>query len=214
MFEPIKITSRKQVMYDALKEAMFAGKLSPGDALVELHLANEFGVSQATVREALLQLEHVGLIVKIPNKGTFVKEISQNEIRERNEIRICLEEMACLCALTKMNEGDFAALTQLITQMKEAIADDQPLLFTKSDMEFHQYVWEKSENEILYDTLTRIVTPLFYISFNIQQMKHWTQASELLASHEKYLETLMHNDKEKIKTLIIDHVKDSVRPMS
>ena len=135
MFEPIKITSRKQVMYDALKEAMFAGKLSPGDALVELHLANEFGVSQATVREALLQLEHVGLIVKIPNKGTFVKEISQNEIRERNEIRICLEEMACLCALTKMNEGDFAALTQLITQMKEAIADDQPLLFTKSDME-------------------------------------------------------------------------------
>ena len=59
----------------------------PGDPLRELHLARELGVSQATVREGLVQLERLGLVVRTPNIGTHVTKLSRQEIEERVELR-------------------------------------------------------------------------------------------------------------------------------
>jgi len=209
MFEPIKIISRKQILFSALKEAIFTGQLSPGDSLKELHLANQFDVSQAVVREALFQLEQVGLATKIPNKGTFVKKISENEIRERVLVRVCLEELACLRAVKKMQNNDFHQLAQYMTQMETAISQKQLLELTKIDLEFHQYIWKKSENEILCNTLTQIITPLFFISLNLQQIQHWTKITNILTMHENYLRALKSKNEGAIKKAISSHVKDT-----
>lgn len=209
MFEPIKIESRKQVLFNALKEAIFKGQLTPGDPLKEMHLATQFNVSQAVVREALFQLEQVGLITKIPNKGTIVKRISEKEIHERIIVRIQLEELACIDAVQRMQNEDYIKLNNFLIQMKEAISKKQFLKYTKIDLDFHQYIWKKSENEILYNTLTQIVTPLFFISFNLQQIQHWTESSYSITVHEKYLKSLKSGDKSKIKSAIISHVQDS-----
>jgi DNA-binding GntR family transcriptional regulator len=209
MFKPIKIESRKQVLFNALKDAIFKGQLSPGDPLKEMHLATQFNVSQAVVREALFQLEQVGLITKIPNKGTIVKIISEREIRERIIVRIHLEEFACIDAVQRMQNEDYEELNDYLIQMREAISNEKFLQYTKIDLDFHQYIWKKSDNKILSDTLTQIVTPLFFISFNLQHVQHWVEIIDSVAIHEKYLKSIKSGNKTQIKSTIISHVNDS-----
>jgi DNA-binding GntR family transcriptional regulator len=211
MFEPIKIESRKQVLYNNIKEVIFTGQLSPGDSLKEMHLATQFNVSQAVVREALFQLEQDGLTTKIPNKGTIVKTLSENEIQERILVRVCLEELACQSAAKKMVGDDFLELKKLLTQLEEAISKKQHLEQTKIDLAFHQYIWKKSNNKILFNTLTQIVTPLFFISFNLKEIKLWTKMSDLVTLHEKYLNAIKNGNKSKIKSAVASHVKDVIK---
>src|SRR3954471_16653208 len=57
---PVKSGSLRSLVVDSIREAILAGKLPPGTPLRAFLLARDLGVSQATVREALLQLEHKG----------------------------------------------------------------------------------------------------------------------------------------------------------
>ncbi|MPY87454.1 MAG: GntR family transcriptional regulator [Luteitalea sp.] len=59
--QPVKAGSLSRQVFEALRTAIFAGRFSPGDSLRELYLARDLNVSQATVREALAQLEQDGL---------------------------------------------------------------------------------------------------------------------------------------------------------
>lgn len=211
MFEPIEIVSRPTVLYNTLKDAIFSGQLSTGDALKELHLAKQFNVSQAVIREALFQLEQVGLVTKIPNKGTVVKMISDKEIYERLVVRFNLEELACSSAVSRMEDEDFSKLEKLIVQMNGAIEKEQLLDLTKLDLDFHQYIWKKSENEILYNTLTQIVTPLFFISFNMQNIQSWTKMSNIVTMHESYLTAIKNGNEKQIKSAISSHAQDSLK---
>jgi DNA-binding FadR family transcriptional regulator len=93
----------------------------------------------------------------------------------------------------------------------KAISQEQPLQITKNDLEFHQYIWKKSENNILYNTLTQIVTPLFYISLNMQNLQHWTtKMTSIVSMHEKYLSAIKNGGKKQINSAILSHARDSV----
>ena len=211
MFEPLEVISRKNALFNALKDAIFSGQLSSGDALKELHLAKQFNVSQSVIREALSQLEQVGLVTKIPNKGTVVKIMSDKENRERMAVRFKLEELACQFAIPYMQAKDFNQLQNYLNEMQVAILQEQPLQITKNDLEFHQYIWKKSKNNILYNTLTQIVTPLFYISLNMQNLQHWTtKMTSIVTMHEKYLNAIKTGDKKQINSAILSHARDSV----
>src|SRR5690349_1209969 len=96
--EPIRGGSLGGLVIDAIRDAIYNGRFQPGEPVRELALAHELRVSQTTVREALLQLEHDGLVVREANRGTRVTTLSESEIRERVEVRIVLETTAALDA--------------------------------------------------------------------------------------------------------------------
>jgi DNA-binding GntR family transcriptional regulator len=76
--EPLGVRIR-----NALLERIVSGHYRPGDRLVELHIAREFGSSQAPVREALRDLETAGLVTIRPRRGSFVNDYharTQHEI--------------------------------------------------------------------------------------------------------------------------------------
>src|SRR5438094_140785 len=73
---------------ERLRHAIYIGKLQPGEQLVELRIARQIGVGQSSVREALKELEHLGLVVKFPNRGTFVVKLSDEESRQFAYYRI------------------------------------------------------------------------------------------------------------------------------
>jgi len=95
---------------DAVRDAIFQGRFQPGDPLRELGLARDLRVSQATVREALLQLEQTGLVVRVPNKQTIVTQLSQQDLKERIIIRILLEEAAAVEAARRIGPKELEEL--------------------------------------------------------------------------------------------------------
>ena len=80
-FKSVKSQSLRECVEDRIRAAIFSGKLRPGDALREMHLARELQVSQATVREALLHLQHAGLVTRTPNAGTIVTHMMKTVLR-------------------------------------------------------------------------------------------------------------------------------------
>lgn len=93
-----------------LTERILAGQYQPGERLVELQIARELGVSQGSVREALRELEAARLVESEPHRGTRVRVVTLQEVRETYYARGVLEQAAAPAA-AKAFKGDVSRLT-------------------------------------------------------------------------------------------------------
>ncbi|RVC59173.1 GntR family transcriptional regulator, partial [Mesorhizobium sp. M4B.F.Ca.ET.088.02.2.1] len=80
----------------ALEEDIIFGRLAPGTRLVEDVLLGRFPVSRHTIRQALYQLEKLGVVTRERNKGAMVRRLSQEEVRQIYEVRELLQRQAAL----------------------------------------------------------------------------------------------------------------------
>src|SRR6185437_16142801 len=83
-----------EVVAGALRWAIITGELGPGVHLQEPVLAQKFGVSRVPVREALVRLEHEGLVRSEPRRGSFVIGFTASDVQEIYEIRQFIETHA------------------------------------------------------------------------------------------------------------------------
>ena len=83
---------------DQIQELILSGGYPAGAKLRQLHLAEQFGVSQAVVREALLEMQAIGLVRTIDNRGMYVSELNAQKLIEALQVREMLEALAArLC---------------------------------------------------------------------------------------------------------------------
>src|SRR3954471_15547160 len=95
-------TMLRDQIKDVLMQRILDGVYGPGARIVETRVAEEFGVSQAPVREALRALETPRLVAPQPCGGARVKELRQEEIAEIYPVRAALEEVAARAAAPRL----------------------------------------------------------------------------------------------------------------
>ncbi|KAA3663221.1 MAG: GntR family transcriptional regulator [Chloroflexi bacterium] len=167
--KPVSKTLRTEVK-EIIHDAIVSGVLNPGDHLKETEIADQLSVSRSPVREAFRQLEQDGLLVSLPNQGTFVKNYNAKEIEEIFLLRAVLENLAFELLITgnKLKEEDWTRLDRYIEKQRAAIdSEDYPQL-TKLDMDFHEFLCRKSESERLvgmWKSLRSQIQVLFYQRF-------------------------------------------------
>lgn len=90
----------KELVYRSLRQALIQQRYQPGEWLQENEIAERLGVSRSPVREALHMLAGDGLLVEIPKRGVYVRELSERDVRENFSLRCLLEVDAIhsLCA--------------------------------------------------------------------------------------------------------------------
>ncbi|WP_417386169.1 GntR family transcriptional regulator [Gimesia sp.] len=132
----------------ALTERILDGTYGAGDKLIELHIAKEFGTSQAPVREALKELESAGLVQSEPYRGTRVRAVSAREVRDAYFARGLLEQGAVESAVLNLQVhlGELRAVYEAMLQA--ARARDYAMQAT-CNHQFHRMIVENSENEVL-----------------------------------------------------------------
>jgi DNA-binding GntR family transcriptional regulator len=154
------VRTLKEQVVKLLREAIFSGRIKPGQRLNESELSRDLGLSRIPVREALQKLQEQGLVVDVPRRGKFVINLSEEEIQKINSLRIILEGEALRLCRGKITSEGVRDLTKLVGKMerfREATEADASAL----DMEFHHTIWRHSGNEFLAKTLDGIVIPLF-----------------------------------------------------
>lgn len=204
---PVRADSLSSQVVEILKDAIFSGKLRPGEPLREMQLASALQVSQATVREALGNMEKTGLVVRVPKKGTTVTNPSTQEVRDRLKIRSALEELALIDAAPCMAEKDFQQLERLIGKIREASERSAYFEISQADLEFHRFIWKKSGNPILYRTLDQLTTPLFaFLGLNCKLNRIDLATTR---SHEQLVEALRSQSPTTIHTAVRDHIMGS-----
>lgn len=206
--QPIKTASLMSQALDSLRDAIFAGKFLPGDPLREMHLARDLRVSQVVVREALVKLEHLGLVVREPNRGTIVTRLSSREVRERLAVRTSLEEMAFAEASPRLTEADARHLQKLGEEISRGLAAENFFDSAQADLSFHRYVWDKSGNETLSHTLTQVTVPLFAF-VSILRRSGFEGLGDAQQSHEELVGALEAKSARAVKRAIRHHIESS-----
>jgi DNA-binding GntR family transcriptional regulator len=140
-------TLREQVR-DALLRDILNGVYQPGDRLVEMKIARDFGTSQSPVREALRELEALGFVASARHRGTVVGDVWKRGLREIYAVRGGLEELATRLAAPVLAENVSALQAEVDAMCEAARAGDIDRLVTHS-YRFHRAIMAASENYLL-----------------------------------------------------------------
>lgn len=140
---------REQVK-ELLLERILAGEYRPGDRLVETRIAQELGLSQAPVREALRDLEVLRFVESEPFRGSRVREVDEVELAEIYPVRAALEELAARVAAVRLG-GDIGVLEAELAAMRRAADEHDLHTLVEHDVRFHRLIVEASGNRILLD---------------------------------------------------------------
>ena len=168
-FKAQQVTRPRDQVERQLREAILDGHFGQGDKLPpETELAQQFGVSRPTVREALGALVSVGLIRKVPGVagGSFVNTVSPDslgqmlsesmgtivrigalDIAEITEVRRVLEVPAAEWAAKNRSDADLAAMKAVVDQQKNTTIDDPKI--PEYDLKFHTAIGYASGNRLL-----------------------------------------------------------------
>lgn len=143
-----KETLRKRIR-NYIQHQIASGRFQAGDRIVETQLARELNVSQAPVREAILELAAMGLLEERPYSGSFVRKLTAEDVEDIYNTRAFLDEYAARQAARNITEQQLVEMEALLQRMDEA-EDYQAL--AEMDMEFHAMVVDAAGSPALKRT--------------------------------------------------------------
>ena len=132
------------------------GRLNPGDLIDEGALASEFGISRTPIREALLQLEAVGLIRRLPRKGATVLRPTLEEFLAILEVHSKLEGLAAGLAARRLSASGAKTLNQIVTACEAHAAehgDSNPDSYYQLNLRFHETIAIAAGNPFLTEMI-------------------------------------------------------------
>lgn len=190
---------------ETIRHAIFSSHFQPGAQLLEAHLARDLQVSQTTVREALVQLDQIGLVVRFPNKGSFVTKLSEAEIRDRLAIRWLLEGLAWVEASKRLTDEDYAELERILdNDLANAVREDDFPRAADVELGFHSIIWQRSGNPTLAETLSHLTPPLF-VHATRQRRDMGVSNADSCERHRAILEALRTKSPVRIQQRLNEH---------
>ena len=190
---PVRVRSLPEAVAEQMRSAILDGHLKPGERLVEQKLADLFGIGQPTIREALKELEYQGFVRKLPNRATYVTDLSPSDMGKMFEVRMALETLAVERAARNITPSGLAQLRQFLEAMAKAAKIFDLSAFHQSDVAFHRALWEISGNEHLSATLDRITFALFaFVLLKHHDVKDGYSAA--VKQHQQILDAVATND--------------------
>lgn len=186
---------------NALLERILSGHYQPGDRLVELHVAKEFGSSQAPVREALRDLEKAGLVTIRPRRGSFVNDYHARTQHELYVVRGALEEAAVRLAVPKL-KGDARVLETHIEGMREAARAHDIEGATHHSCWFHRAIMRAAGNDLLLNMWESLHVEIHARKTLLQPNIDFHAVAE---SHQPILDAILAGDVERAARLSREH---------
>jgi DNA-binding GntR family transcriptional regulator len=190
-----------------LRRAILGGTFRAGSQLREAQLAAELGISRGPLREAFARLEEEGLVVRIAFRGSFVKEVTAQTVREIADLRFLVEPYAAERAAEQLGDALPVRLGELVHALRAAAdAGDLPATI-EAHLAVHRFFYEQSANQVLAGMWADWETQLrLFLSVDHQQ---FDDLNDLAAAHE-YLAGLVHTgDMARFREQLAHHVHTS-----
>jgi DNA-binding GntR family transcriptional regulator len=151
-----KAAPLRQQVLEALRQAIVAGQLAPGQRLTERSLIEMLGVSRTVIREALRQIEAEGLIEIIPNKGPVVRQLSLDEAKDLYRIRAVLEGLAARLFAENAGPERVRELEQALAAVIAASQSENGQQAVDAKTKFYDLLYTGSASETLGTMLAAI----------------------------------------------------------
>lgn len=197
----------RELVLDAIREAIINGSLQPRERLMEIQLAEELGVSRTPVREALRNLELEGFIVMVPRKGAYVADLSIKDVVDVFEIRAALEGLAAGLAAERITGEELEEMERQLVEKGEAIAQNNFTRLVEVDTKFHETMYKASRNERLSSIISNLREQIQ--RFRSTSLSYPGRMRESLDEHRGILEAIESRDVTLARQLAQEHIENA-----
>jgi DNA-binding GntR family transcriptional regulator len=199
-----KSTFREHIALQ-LRQAIFAGEIPPGTALVESTLARQFQVSRGPLREAMRQLIEEGLLVTVPYTGTHVIALSVKDVREIYSMRVTLERFAFELAWDRRDgafEGELRCRHAALAAAIDAGDDAGSIM---AELNLHGLIYEWAGHDLLLRAWNGLRGRL-QLYWAAHHRAHAMRGPKR-DSHDSYLAAALGTDLEAMRQEIGEHMR-------
>lgn len=206
-FEPTMTAPRPlwELIVESLRRAIVLGELPAGLHLEEPALAQKFGVSRMPVREALVRLEHEGLVRVEPRRGAFIIGMTEADVHDLYELRQLIEARAGRRAVERIQPADLARLEALAAQMDDALRRKDPAAMAEPDVQFHRTLVTAAGSRQLVSTWERLAGLIGTILGVTDSVKYGASPTAL-HGHQLIIDALARRDAEGVEREIQLHL--------
>lgn len=195
--------------YKDLKNLIISGKIKPGERLLYSELVDKLGVSQTPIREAFTRLENDGYLITIKRRGTFVREVSEKDIKEIFQIREMLEALAARLVCIHATEEDIDELEKINNRFCSAAQKGDSGACTQEDLCLHETILKLSHNTMLMELLSKThYNLLSIVRRNPQKVDASMQNSDM---HLKIIDALRRRNEEEAEQLMRLHIRNGMQ---
>lgn len=146
-----------QQAYEQIKQLIVTLKLAPGSVIDEAQLQDELQLGRTPIREALKRLALESLVSIVPRRGIFVTNIGVNDLQRLLEVRLELETLATRLAAQRGTPEHWQRMEALVIE-SSAIDKENEIDLIHVDEEFHEIIYEASDNRFLHEAITVLLT--------------------------------------------------------
>ncbi|MEX6508945.1 GntR family transcriptional regulator [Jiella sp. M17.18] len=180
------------------------GSLAPGESLVELELAERFGCSQGTIREALLQLQDEGLVLRHGYRGTQVSDCTEDEAVELFRIRQSIECRGIVRVMEHRGGSLVPDLEEMVAAMVGAAEAEDELELASIDRDFHQRLFLEARLAALEPILRRCL--VHNHRYKISRSAGPRDLLQTARRHEPIVAAIRAGDAAAAKTALFHHI--------
>ena len=212
ILQPVVQETTPALIARQLRRAIGEGDLVPGQQLNEAELSRRLGVSRGPLREAMQRLTQEGLLVSIRNRGVFVIEVTDDDVRDMYLARTAVERAAATRAIQVDAEHAGERLLEVVRTMTAAVAQNDTDALTEADVEFHALLVALAGSARLsrMHTTLMVETRMCITALESRYSSHLFRLDE----HRGIAEAIGRSDVECADRLLLDHMEDAIGRLS
>ncbi|MEW2317775.1 GntR family transcriptional regulator [Streptomyces bauhiniae] len=203
--KPEPLGSVRERVLAALRQDIIAGRLGPGDRLVERELADRYGVSRVPVREAIRALVGEGFVLFESARRTVVRRLTPDDVRELFELREALEVYAAGLAASRATPEALEDLRALLAEAATATEAGEAEAITDVNTRFHDRILAMAGNGLLISVMEPVDGRLRWLT---RRNAEWPQ---LLTEHHELYAAIASGDPDRARAHALDHVRANYR---
>ena len=191
--------------YQLIKSRIISLEYPPGQKLEVGKLKDETGFSLSPIKMAIQRLRGEGFVKILPQKGTFVTEISHDEIAALMDYRMVLERGALYLAFERMTGGEIRKLRALQKKISKLTKNNDYLRQMELDSQFHLAIIEAARNQELIEAYSHLSPHFKLIRFHrVLQRGRWSEKVD--EEHDRIVKALEDRNYKKLEKAITKHV--------
>lgn len=186
--------TRTQQIQAALADDIVHGRIAPGQQLDETRLAATYGVSRTPIREAIRQLEAIGLAEARPHRGAVAARISSERLDEMFSVMAELEALCARWCAQLMTPAERQALEDVHADGGRLVAAGSIAGYSEHNYSFHDTIYAGSHNGFLAELALSVrqrVAP-----FRKAQFEGLGRLSKSHQEHGRVVEAILRGDAE------------------
>lgn len=194
-------------VYESLRQAILNSTVRPGERLKVDSLSEKLGVSLTPVRQAIQQLATEGLVEIKPRSGTFVAQLSAQDIEETFEIRRALECLAAEKAVNNISRRDLRRLRQLLESLGRPLKDGADrTAHEQYNFELHRIIVQASGNKRLAEMYKALNAHIKIARIHSSHEDWLSRLGEEQEEHEQIIANLERGDASAVKDALTKHI--------